>query len=435
MAVDEATLLLAQHTSEGQDGKTTVVGKANQGFALWQAGALCGILLACADTSLVWAIHETIASRFGCLEYSSWMMTSFTLGYYIAAPSDVAVLRSYVNVASTVGFSVGGPLGGFLSSTIGQVPIATGCCIVIVRGVRKQLSKYKETTRQPQGTENESNTDGLAFDFPGAISFAFWMSSLLVVIDLQHHLSWGHPLVLSITIVGSISFLSFILFETFPGKRELLIPLRLLKTEIGAFCASNGKAGARTIPYSVGNAMGNLIAGQVTRKIGKYKRLSLVSLLLCIANSLLIIFQWSHSLGTWDILTTLPLGLFGGMILSSQFIGMYHNAPKEQMATAIGMYYMSQQVGIALGITLTSSLFKQQFEATLKDTLANVPRYEEIIKVILRDSSAIALLPTGVRYLVSQSYLRSFWVVPVSITVMEALAILPMISTTEKYST
>ena len=37
----------------------------------------------------------------------------------IAAPSNVAVLRSYVNIASTVGLSLGGPLGGFLGGSIG----------------------------------------------------------------------------------------------------------------------------------------------------------------------------------------------------------------------------------------------------------------------------------------------------------------------------
>lgn len=37
----------------------------------------------------------------------------------IAAPSNVAVLRSYVNIASTAGLSLGGPLGGFLGSAIG----------------------------------------------------------------------------------------------------------------------------------------------------------------------------------------------------------------------------------------------------------------------------------------------------------------------------
>lgn len=37
----------------------------------------------------------------------------------IADPSDVAVLRSYLNVASTIGLSIGGPLGGLISGTVG----------------------------------------------------------------------------------------------------------------------------------------------------------------------------------------------------------------------------------------------------------------------------------------------------------------------------
>lgn len=37
----------------------------------------------------------------------------------IAEPADVAVLRSYVNIASTIGLSGGGPLGGFLAESIG----------------------------------------------------------------------------------------------------------------------------------------------------------------------------------------------------------------------------------------------------------------------------------------------------------------------------
>ena len=37
----------------------------------------------------------------------------------IADPADVAVLRSYVNVVSTIGLSGGGPLGGYLADLIG----------------------------------------------------------------------------------------------------------------------------------------------------------------------------------------------------------------------------------------------------------------------------------------------------------------------------
>jgi hypothetical protein len=102
------------------------------------------------------------------------------------------------------------------------------------------------------------------------------------------------------------------------------------------------------------------------------------------------------------------------------------------MAIAISMYYMSQQVGIALGISITSSLMMQRFQATLLKNLVHVPRYEEvsrdtlqsfrkgkylnfalqIIRSILTDSSLVALLPPAVKALVRQSYLNSFWIVP-----------------------
>ncbi|PMD58769.1 uncharacterized protein K444DRAFT_630453 [Hyaloscypha bicolor E] len=482
MAPDETTQLLVKPASdpgccpEEWDGKTATA-QTSQIFALWQIGALCGILLAYADTSLVWATHETVASRFDNLENSSWMMTSFTIGYCvtlplkvipeanltsckdIAVPSNVAVLRSYVNIASTVGLSLGGPLGGFLGGTIGwrwsflgQVPLATGCCVLLAGGLRTFLPVLKEEDeRQHEESATDLQPDLLTFDYPGAITLAIWISSLLAVIDLQNQLSWGHPLVLSITIVGVLAILAFLALETYPGNRELLIPLRLLKTEVGAFCAgqfisqiapyfantqgaSDAKGGGQIILPSIGNAIGNLVAGQVIRKFGNYKKLSLISLFFCIATSLLILLQWSHSISTWEALATFPFGLFAGIVLSTQFIGLYHCAPRQHMAIAISMYYMSQQIGIALGISISSALLKQEFKNTLQKTLIVVPNYQEIIKNILMDSSVVAMLPTDVKELVRRSYLNSFWVVPALATSTQVLAILPMISTTEKYS-
>ena len=82
--------------------------------------------------------------------------------------------------------------------------------------------------------------------------------------------------------------------------------------------------------------------------------------------------------GTWEALGTFPFGLFAGIVLSTQFIGLYHCAPKQHMATAISMYYMSQQIGIALGISIFSALLKQEFQTTLQKTLIVVPNYQEV---------------------------------------------------------
>ncbi|KAE9370966.1 MFS general substrate transporter [Stipitochalara longipes BDJ] len=560
MAVDETAPLLAKPAAnvtscrEEWDSNSSETARIGRKFAWWQIGALCGILLAYADTSLVWATHETVASNFDNLASSSWMMTSFTIGYCvtlplygrlsdnygrlrplvaayctfcagctlcgvgqtywqviigriatgcgasgivslasiiitgtmmalfpfkisldcspktvllaansiswtdIAAPSEVAVLRSYVNVASTVGLSLGGPLGGFLGGTIGwrwsflgQVPIATGCCVLLARGLQTSLPILEEDEHQSEEYESELKPNVLSFDFPGAITLALGISSFLIVIDLSNQLSWEHPLVLGTTIVGVLSTLAFLALETYPGNRELLIPLRLFKTEVGAFCvgqfvsqiapyfantqgASDAEGGGQTVPSSIGNALGNLIAGQIIKRFASYKRLSLVSQFFCIATSLVILLQWSHPIGTWDALTTFPFGFFAGVVLSTQFIGLYLCAPKQYMATAISTYYMCQQIGIALGISISSSLLKQQFQTTLQKILVDVPGYKEIIRSILTDSSLVLLLPTEVILLVRQSYLKSFWVVPALALSAQVLAVLPMVSTNEMYS-
>ena len=57
------------------------------------------------------------------------------------------------------------------------------------------------------------------------------------MIDLQNQLSWGDPLVLCLIAAGTMALGAFLALEMWPGDRELLIPLKLLRTQVGAFCA------------------------------------------------------------------------------------------------------------------------------------------------------------------------------------------------------
>ena len=126
----------------------------------------------------------------------------------------------------------------FCRSFLGQVPIATGCCVLLARALRIIVPVVEEEGEwQYDEHETDLKVDVLTFDYPGAITLAISISSFLAVIDLQNQLSWGHPLVLTIMIVGVLAILTFLALETYPGNRELLIPLQLLKTEVGAFCA------------------------------------------------------------------------------------------------------------------------------------------------------------------------------------------------------
>lgn len=123
---------------------------------------------------------------------------------------------------------------------LGQVPIAIACGLLIALDPSvnlPQLDREAEQQRQDSENDMEDTPTVLAFDFPGAVTLAIATASLLAAIDLQNSLSWGHPLVYSLIIAGALSTVAFLILETFPGNRELLMPLKLLRTEIGAFCA------------------------------------------------------------------------------------------------------------------------------------------------------------------------------------------------------
>lgn len=115
MSTNEATPLLgkpasdpAKHPLDGCAENEPPTAQTGNRFALWQIAAffgknwfwlglfscgnccgwwcVLGIMLARADTSLVWATHETVASHFDNLDNSSWMMTSFAIGCCVTYP-------------------------------------------------------------------------------------------------------------------------------------------------------------------------------------------------------------------------------------------------------------------------------------------------------------------------------------------------------------
>jgi hypothetical protein len=135
---------------------------------------------------------------------------------------------------------------------LGQVPIAAACCLLIAQSLKIVMPEVEqEEERQHEDSGNEPGSAPLAFDLPGAITLAIAITSLLAVIDLQNLLYWQHPLVVGLIVVGTLSILAFLAFESFPGNRELLMPMELLKTEIGAFCAVQVRRILTLIPLIV----------------------------------------------------------------------------------------------------------------------------------------------------------------------------------------
>lgn len=80
---------------------------------------------------------------------------------------------------------------------------------------------------------------------------------------------------------------------------------------------------------------------------------------------LLTAIRWRFRPSLWE-LAYVSLGYVAlAGTLAAQFVGISASAPKEHSATAITTYYIFQQMGVILGVTLAATLSRQVFENAL----------------------------------------------------------------------
>ena len=80
----------------------------------------------------------------------------------------------------------------------------------------------------------------------------------------------------------------------------------------------------------------------------------------------------------WESLYIFPVGLSFGIVLSTQFMALSASTPKPQMAIAISVYYLSQEVGYIAGVGLSSAFIRMDFRHTLMRRLANLPDRDSV---------------------------------------------------------
>lgn len=83
--------------------------------------------------------------------------------------------------------------------------------------------------------------------------------------------------------------------------------------------------------------------------------------------------RWRYGVNVWES-SYLFAACFGfGMALSAHFIGLSASAPRHQLGTAIGIYYLCQQLGEILGVGIAAAVLRADFHHTLKQRLGNGP--------------------------------------------------------------
>lgn len=110
----------------------------------------------------------------------------------------------------------------------------------------------------------------------------------------------------------------------------------------------------------------------------RYKTITVAGLGLGIPGYLLMALRWRFRINAWESLYYVAGGFSNGMSLNAQFVGLTAAAPEEQKGAAIGVYYLSQQVGMILGVGGFAALRETVFSNNLRRALSDCSGRDEV---------------------------------------------------------
>ena len=89
---------------------------------------------------------------------------------------------------------------------------------------------------------------------------------------------------------------------------------------------------------------------------------------------MLITLRWRGPINIWESLYILPAAIGVGLLNSSQFIALSLAVEKSQLPTSIGMFFLSQQLGMMVGASVSAVILTSVFRDGLRKALGNDER-------------------------------------------------------------
>ncbi|KAI0535383.1 major facilitator superfamily transporter [Xylaria digitata] len=446
---------------------------------------MLGLFTSNADGSLVLATHPRIASEFNALEDSSWLFVSFLLGGVatqvlyaklsdvygrrvmlvfcyalfgigcglsqsmwhavlgrvlsgsggsgmaslgmvlttdLIPLRDVASWLGYINIVSTTGRSIGGPLGGFLADRVGwrwsfsgQVPLFAAAMIASIL--------FIPNTKAPES--QRANTKGLKawlsrIDLAGSLLLG--AGALLFMLPLEIggvKVPWTHPIIFGL-FAASILVLGIFVINEARWAENPAFPLRLIVHRdvslsyitvcciIGAQTTSNTLAGLHLVPAVVGNAVGGLVAGNIIRRTGRYKAVIVGASLLASTGYALLAIRWRGNTNWWESLYIVPGGFGSGMAGSAIFVSINAVVDPAHKAVATSGLQLAVPIGMLLGVTAGSAVMLDIVQKVLNEKLLEIglslESRTEIIKKSMGNVDYIRELPSTLGDIVVSGY-------------------------------
>ena len=317
---------------------------------------------------------------------------------------DVASWRSYVNIAATTGRSLGGPVGGWLTDTVGWRWSFFGQCPLTLLGLILILWKLPLHTNKAKQEDEETFVQKFRrVDIAGSIAIAATISAFLLALDLSSkEQPWYFILIASLAFIV-LATVFYVIESRWASEPILPIELLIKRDANTAYLiaavqtiaqysifysvpiyfqiaagSSVAGAGARLVPAVVGNAIGGLLSGWVISRTGRYKHLTSFASIAASVGYVLVLVRWRGST-SWPEVLYIFLGGFGmGIVQSTTFIHLAASLEPSEMAIAGTTLYLAQNVSVLVGIQISTTVLHARLRIGLNAGLQGVKHKSKV---------------------------------------------------------
>lgn len=312
-----------------------------------------------------------------------------------------------------------------IRSFIGQAPLTALAFVLVTYNLKPLSSRFNSNTRC---VPLHSRLDRI--DFLGAILISIIVVAFILAIDLPSRgTSWTSPVVLSLLVAAAILGTFFLFFEQKYALEPIFPPRLLLVQNVATSYliaalqtaaqlalmfsvplyfqvtagASNTAAGTHLVPAVIGNAIGGLAAGLIIRKTGKYKALLWFAALSACSCYAALIATWHGHTSALASLAIFPGGFGTGITGAATFIALMAYITHTDAAVAAGGLYLATNIGMILGLSISSSLQRGELRVLLDERGVQ----PSVIQDVLKDVLYIRQLKGDLRVTVVGSYVDS----------------------------
>jgi MFS family permease len=161
------------------------------------------------------------------------------------------------------------------------------------------------------------------------------------------------------------------------------------------------QAGEVLTPYILAWVVAAIVGGRLMLRLG-YRPLVIAGMLLTLAGSLSLARVDMSTTRLYLTLAVIPLGMGGGLTLSSLMIGAQHSAPRARLGVVTSTVQFSRSIGAALGVGVMGAVMSWRLVSELArggGELANIASRHSDIAALVRQTTRATLSPAAAAFM------------------------------------